>query len=437
VGGRLYVGEWGSVLVLGLEDPLAPEPLGRWLPDRGEWTSVEASQDRLYVLESNYAGDDGSALHLVDTSFQSDPGQLAILTSRVTLTTTTTARSITAAGDLLLVGAQDGLHAVDAAQPDTLRALNDARATRGWAGAVVVAADVAYVDDSYRGLRTLDLSRPEAPQWIGEARSDCPGPTLWPCQLLAVGGEGSLFTSASFDVNRPALEVWDIRQPGAPQRLAQLPNEIGPVNSLAATGHFAFLGYSADHDGVVVVDASVPRQPHEVARITDVPGGRSMAIGGGYLFVSGEPGLLMAFDIHDPVRPGPPSAVRTGPSFGGLALDGSYAYLTTLDRGLVVVDVHDPSAMRVVSTIGPGIQLTTVAASGGIAYVGDHGGLRVVDARTPAAPLELATLRTPTPVIDVAVMGHYVVVNHGDGLLVVDVTNAANPRVVGRLRLPG
>jgi hypothetical protein len=288
-------------------------------------------------------------------------GTSAPLAERVT--------SIANAGEYLAVAlGREGLAIVDA---DTLTAAATLGLS-GYAEAVAVAGDMAYVADGPGGLRIVDISDPAQPSEVGRALE------LHRIMDVAVAADRAYLAAAD-----EGLIVLDVADPGAPR-------ELGRVY----TGGYAFgVDITADGtvvladgwDGIRMVDVANPRDAVELARAETrgwaldvaVDGDRAAIAGGNEWLLFGgisngrfdlvsrvelPAGRVSTVDmVRDLVALGDESAgvsyFDTGPvppariaAFGpltrasGLALAGDRAYVAALNQGLRIIDVSDPAA---------------------------------------------------------------------------------------------
>lgn len=168
------------------------------------------------------------------------------------------------------------------------------------------------------------------------------------------------------------LHVIDIHDPRKPQIISTL-QMPGRAYTVATSGSYVYvtMNTSVSDDapaflGLVVVDATNPRDPKEVGRLAIPGGAASVAAKEGFLYTIGLPPsdeeeilVLHAVDVRSPSRP---SIVSSTPLHGGgygvvategwICASGVAAGPTSPDQaGLSVFDVRDPADPSLVGTL--------------------------------------------------------------------------------------
>lgn len=163
---------------------------------------------------------------------------------------------------------------------------------------------------------------------------------------------------------------------------------------------------------------------------------RTLAVSGGYAYVSGEGGSLRVVDISDPTRPqqiGELAAVDPR----DVALQGEYAYLADGEQGIVVVDVSDPRhpvATGSRRTIDP----QGVAVLGSLALLADgRSGLKIFDVSSPYKPNRIASLETEDARRVVLRGSLAYLADAREGLVMLDLSRPAEPARLGTLPVSG
>lgn len=260
-------------------------------------------------------------------------------------------------------------------------------------------------------------------------------------------------------VTRPGntLYVWDVSNPGAPQRVDSVVVDARTVNDVKvrSDGALAVITHegSDDPNGVTLLDLTDPAHPTVITRYTEglTSGVHNVWVEGDLLYaVAGGP--LKIFDISDPTAPEPLSEFHGGSSFiHDVYVRDGLAFVSHWDAGLVIVDVGNgvaggspanPVEVSRVVTEGGNVHNAWWWPQGDYVFVGEEdfgrpGVMHVVDVSDLSAPREVASFavagETPHNFWmdeegQVLYMAWY-----SRGLRVVDVSG----RLLGRLDLQG
>ena len=254
---------------------------------------------------------------------------------------------------------------------------------------VFVNGNIAYIADSFNGLRVIDVSDPTNPQQVGS---------------------------------------------------------YTPTGSRRAQGVYfsdPYL-YVADGLGLLILDVSDPTAPQELGFYH--PPGFSVKVHpvDGYAYVADREGGLRIANVSDPSNPTHVSNYFKAGSVQVLdvVVSGSYAYVAMGGLGLRIVDISDPANPMEVGFVDTEGVAEAVQVSGSFAYLADgEDGLRVFDISNPADPQETGFYDTPAPgyAKDVYLSGNYAFV--GDGprslILVLDISDPASPVLAGEYETLG
>ncbi|HUH02272.1 MAG TPA: hypothetical protein VML75_09755 [Kofleriaceae bacterium] len=166
------------------------------------------------------------------------------------------------------------------------------------------------------------------------------------------------------------LRIVDVSTPEAPVELGHLPVELAgdefynDVKIVVGSDEKPYVLVASTTRGVVVIDASDPRQPIEVTSFPPPPQGEAR-IEVHTLFIDGDraylanvtTGGLDIYDVSDPRAPARlgafvlPQVEQVGGLLHDLYVEGGRAYLSYWNHGMVIVDtLEDPSAPTVVGT---------------------------------------------------------------------------------------
>jgi hypothetical protein len=296
-GDLAYVAAAHSLAVVDVSTPESPIVVGS-LPwgEEDYLADVAVAGDRACVA----AAADG--LYVVDVSDPEDPVLVGLDSSGGAL-------DVAIRGDLAYVAGGNGLRIVDLADPTGPKTVGT-WAGWGWAEAIAVAGDYAYLTESSSGLAIIDVSDPAEPVLAGLLPLDfvsglCVSP---PYVFLATGW---------------GLVVVDASDPTIPIGMGIFGPSLGRSPAL----HGSVLYGSRGFDGIVAVDVSNPLEPDLLGGTTHTA--TALAASGDCLLAGGLglPNLLLVLSPQCPssvsVHPGPGSAALALPDPGALRVHPS------------------------------------------------------------------------------------------------------------------
>jgi hypothetical protein len=440
-----------ALLVVDVRDPARPRLVTQY--GDGAWFNGIVTAGH-YAYVSGYSGAMIYSLRVIDIADPTAPREVGA-------TNVPTALDVDVVGDHAYTVGSRALYILDVsdvASPQLVASYDVPNAY------VVLGLSVgdghAYLADMLSGLHVIDVRDPTRPQSVALLASARGG-----IHVDVAAGRAYM---ATFD----GLTVVDVGVPAAPVLRGSLASRSGMVN-LRTVGDRVYA--STGQDGLSIVDATNPDQPHEiggyetfglvrtvrvadghafmaasldlrVADVTDpanprllvkldVPGSiDSLDLAGHYVYAANGADGLATIDVSDPVVPRLIAALDTPDFAGDIDAQGNRAYVAD-DSRLLAIDIADPTLPRVLGSCAAGQTAHAVAANGNYAYVAAfEDGLRVVDVRNGAAPREVGVYDPEGAVYDAAVAGNLAVVAaKEDGLRVVDVSNPVTPREIGSL----
>jgi len=322
--------------------------------------------------------------------------------------------------------------------------------------------DLAFVA-SGGAVLVVDVSDPSAPAPISDTirtRGLVSGVAL-------DGATNRLFVAA----DEGGLEIWDVADASAPQRLGTLGlTYFGvdiPAVDVAVWSHFAYVsgGFGYLH----VVDVADPASPVDIGfnGVGGVTGslhlaGTSLYVSGGQHFVryALQPdgslqltGLNQYGTLYAPFESGRyVYGVRNGDflivdgasstlpvvSFaslgngGDVAVQGNIAYVTDGGAGIRTFNVANPAAPALIGG-DPSVGASRVELHDGHLFSTGSSLFRALDVSSPSAPAEIGSLPSASSAYDVAVDGSFAyVADASRGLYVLDVADPSAPVEVGQ-----
>jgi hypothetical protein len=237
------------------------------------------------------------------------------------------------------------------------------------------------------------------------------------------------------------LSIVDVSVPTAPVEVAWL-GTPGQALDVAVVANIAYVAnYTGGTDftgGLRLVDVSLPESPVEVGWLFD--SARSIEVQGDLAFVSGQrdsgsPECFLVLDVSDPAAPHLVGETCEAVRAFDLAASGDHVFAAASVNGFFVVDVSTPAQPRVEAMVDILGSVDAVAVSEDHAYVGDQHGLWVFDVSTPVSPVVIGVWGAP--VVDVAMSEDLAWVAAREyGLQVIDVSIPSDPSLAGWFESP-
>jgi hypothetical protein len=386
VGGYLFVGSAGGIVVLNIQNPAAPQ----YVTALGGVTTYD-----LFVSGTTlYTAGSFDGLYTIDVTNPTAPQQLGLTDDHIYV-----AEGVVAVGGYAYVANESGMRVFDVSvptQPTWVADYNDP----GTIVDVDVQGNYAYVAD-LTAMHLVDISNPSVPQTVGSI------PTSH--ETWAVDVVGSYAYIADLYAG---IKIVDVSVPTAPTITGVYTQHLH-AKDIAVQGNYAYV-------------ASISDEPYafSVLRILDPSNPQLLSIGtttlrfadtvvvqGDYAYVgSGLEGALAIMDISTPLLPQQVGSYTLEGVFADIAVKGNYAY---------VLD--------------------------GSAYAG---GIIVLDISNPAAPVEVHTLTFrdylsacgSATVEDMHLIGDYLVLaedNLTESVFILDISNPINPQLVSQYPFDG
>ncbi len=409
-----YLGSRDSgVMILDVENPYFPTPIGHHR-SHGALSDLAIARDRLFVVEA-----DGLRIVDVDPPGPVELGSVEFLGI---------AEGVVIDGDIAYIAnTYMGLRLINVSDPEDPAVLS-AIDTSGEVHDVVVAGDLAYLADGEAGLLLVDVGNPASPVVVGVA--EIPG------RAVSVDLLGDLALVAA---ESAGLRVIDVSTPGLPVEVGSY-QPTGDAIDVVVFGNDALVVDSWD-DGTALrrVSLSNPSNPyvrrtvgsfwHERARAVTVADGLA------YVATDSKWGAYAGLSILDPAESGY-GAIRGSCGFPGTAygvfVHEDMAFVSAAGQGMQIVDISDSWSPQptVVATHTLGLAMD-IAVSDTTAYVAaGNAGLRVFDISQPR-PLELGFVATPGSSRGIAADGGYAFVAGNAGFQTYDLDDPKAPEIVG------
>jgi hypothetical protein len=431
-GDYAYVAD-GGLRVVDVSSPSSPTVVGGTdLPV--DASRVGAAPGAGIVFVSSAGPDAGSGIGFgevaaVDVASPSSPrvvGRLALDDTVV---------GLVPRGDALLVALTAGLAVVEARDPRRLAIAVPSDDTRSWIQLIHVEGGHAYTLDQFGRFTVFDVSRPQAPAFMG----------AYPISVPQDSGAISASDGVAYVAIGDELHVLDVSDPAHVLRVGGLdlfpePDvEYAPVVAADAAMGASHL-FLAALDRTVIVDVVDPARPTVTAEIEAGYAATSVALVGITLYVGDESGSIHAYDVSDAAQPRELARTGAAPGLRALRAEKGRLYAVSATGEISVFDISAPTAILPVAELAPTEFMLVFDAEvrDGIVYVATLGsGVRVFDASGPGEPKALPARLDPVFALDLALSGSSAYLARGNGLGVVDITTPDAPRPVGWLPLPG
>ncbi|MDH6097941.1 Ig-like domain-containing protein [Anabaenopsis sp. FSS-46] len=259
--------------------------------------------------------------------------------------------------------------------------------TPGFATAVQVVGDYAYVADYESGLQIINITNPSNPSLTGSYNT--------PDFALGVQVVGNYAYVAD---GESGLQIINITNPSSPTLIGSFdtPNFALGVQ---VVGNYA---YVADGEsGLQIINITNPSSPTLIGSF-DTPGSaEGVQVVGNYAYVAdGESGLQI-INITNPSSPTLTASYNTPGLAFSVQVVGNYAYVADDDSGLQIINITNPSNPTLTKNYQTADFALGVQVVGDYAYVADGlSGLQIFDvsefrtstnlaiAPTNATPLE-------------------------------------------------
>lgn len=403
-----------GVLIFDVENPHSPTPIGHH-QSHGDVNDLEIVQDRLFVVESG-------GLRIVDVD---PPGPVKLGSVEFP----GIAAGLAIDGDVAFVAnTYMGLRLVDVSDPGDPSILSTID-TSGEVHDVVVSGDLAYLACGEDGLLVVDVGNPASPVVVGVAET--PGLAV---SVDLLGGYAIVAAESA------GLRVIDVSTPDSPVEAGSY-QPTGDAIDVVVFENDALVVDSWDYGTALRrVSLSNPSNPY-LRRTVGSFGhyrARSVTVADGLVYVAsnsryGDP--YSGLSIFNPAESGSGEFVGScsfAGTAGGVVVQDNSAFVAAGFQGIQYIDVTDPRtpqpAQIAAHTVGGAMD---VAISGATAYVAaGNGGLRVFDISQPR-PAELGFAATPGSAQGIAADGGYAFLAGSAGFRAYDLADPMAPEMVG------
>ncbi len=307
--------------VYDITDPTAPVEVAR-VDEEGQTEGVSIHGTTAY-LANNRGG-----LRLVDVTNPTEAEEVGFIAAYADL------KRAAMEGGLAVAAAGRQLVTFDVADPAAPTAIAT-MSFPGYAYAVLLDGDLAYVAADNQGLKVVDVSDPAVPVVVGTAETcDAYDLARWGDTVFVACGSAG-------------LDVVDVSSPAEPLVVGSLDGVSS--DSVAATDGVV---YMADYStGVAVVDVANPAAPSLVSVIPLPHPSHRPTVNGNRLFVLTSRDGVVVLDITNPLEPLEVARVFPATYLFGTAPIGDLLFIASSYHGGFVYDVSNPAAAVQLATV--------------------------------------------------------------------------------------
>jgi hypothetical protein len=279
-------------------------------------------------------------------------------------------------------------------------------------------------------MNVLDVTDPYNPVQIAEIRARAIIDDSYYDPATA-----RLYLAAYFS----GIEVWELGDFTAPQRICRIPTNSYPRGGVYAVGNLVYVTTVAD--GFYVFDITNPGNPVQVGHRTI--GGNPLIwdsdCEGDFAYLAASGSGLRVIDFSNPADP--IIAGTFGGMTTGLCVRDTLVYVASSSLGFRILNVKNPASITLAGSCTLAGYPARVTVAGNYAYVANAttaagGGINVIDIENPASPSLVTTYPSPQSYI---AGGMEVIAATGgtEGVLILDVTNPEQPAEASTRPLAG
>jgi hypothetical protein len=258
-------------------------------------------------------------------------------------------------GDLLYVAAKNGgVRTFDVSDPDAVEVFTGIM-TFGTAYDVAILDDIMFVADGFAGATIYSLQHPVAPQPVGSVA--VPGEALGVALRVPTDPTRS---DVFLACGEAGLVIVDFEELTSPTVVGTL-DTPGNTTDVAVVGDLAYLADGAN--GLLIVDVSNSTAPVVIGGLPDISI-TDLAFADGYVYAAGF--ITHVIDVANPESPVVTSIFST-PDAQDVFVDGDRLYVAE-DPEVEVLDRSDPTHLFRIGSIVSGGAARSVAAVGDRIY---------------------------------------------------------------------
>jgi hypothetical protein len=407
-GNYIYMGLYYDLRIIDVSDPLHPAQV-QTVPIEGRTLAIRIFGNYAYVCKMYTT----TGLTIIDIS---DPNTAHIVSQPPDLDGV---YDIEVRNDTAFVAAGwDGLRLLDISDinyPQFLYEFTNEN-HEGIIGIAVV-GNYAYIGCVMDGLRTLDLTTMQVVNT---------NDTLFYCLWLKKNN-GLLY--AEFGVDYYQLATVDISNPISPA-IASIYLPPYGIQNFCLSGDRAYI---ADYDrGLRVLDISSPSSMDEIYSFNYYGMDIGLVVSGNYAYVQNDLSLAVV-DVSDIQHPRETGRLELTNHILELRIKDNIAYiLKSSFKALCTVDISNPSSPTLLDEFeAPNDDQYSLGIYDHYAYMGEADSIRILDISDPHAITQARIYRCDRPWHILAVYDHYMIYNQAEyAVEVADLTDPLHPQVI-------
>ena len=437
--GIAYVAVGGDFHIYDVSNPASPVSVNTLSdlagPDKLSKTDILPAGELVYV-KYRFALPGGASLIAVNVSEPTQP----VIVDRLDLAVTA---AVAVSGGVLYIANEGKLQLFDAAVPGNKLgegALEFRLSNTYWQYYVTVVGDLAYVGVTQQPLQVWDVRDPAKPARVADSQVDLPHSDT----VIETDGQALFLVDMSNADCNFIVRVMDITDSTVVRYQAES-EQFNCISDIAVNGNIVV---AATEGGLQIFDHSDPGRLPAVSGFVH-PTGFDMvynvALNQNLAYVilgHGDGTRLGVLDRTQPAAPvmvGEPLGlpVMQGCGIEALYVRGDRLYAVPGCSPMVTLDISEPANPRLIENEGQVIDHweTTPALNGNVIYSPVADGLGVWDMSDPAKPVLFSTLPWQEGIAHISISDRYLFVRpySGTAWLIYDISDPLRPVGVGSL----
>ncbi len=244
----------------------------------------------------------------------------------------------------------------------------------GYAQAIAVQNDYAYVGVSEEKLSVLDISDPRNPQEVATV------PFNRKIKDIFVRNDLAFVLGRSLHCN-------DVSDPSNPEQLSEFRPNNGGIKDFVVVDGLVY--FAMNDDGFWIADYSDPQSPEILGSNEELYDVFAVAVKDTVAFVSVWGSRILAIDIRNPEELEIIGSVNAIGADDNIIIAGDYLYVMSHTQGVRIIDISDPENMSEVCLHDtPGSAMSAEIEEDHLFLADWDGGIRVLNISDPHNPEE-------------------------------------------------
>ncbi len=302
--------------------------------------------------------------------------------------------------------------------------------TPGWANAVSVLNNYAYIADGPMGLIILDISDSTLPDYVNQV--NLPGNSV-----SITGTNQYLYVGDREDT----LRILSLANPSNPVQVGKL-SLTDDVLGLCILGNTLYV--CARSQGLVIVNVQNPANPTVLGTFNTAGFSYDVVVENNLAYVADATKGVRIIDVSNPSSPVETGYYDTNGITYGVSKSGNYVYAADGTYGIKVFDATNSDTLLLLGSLDTPVTATGIQYFNNHVFVADGtmGGIRLINVANPSAPVEAGYILSLSTATSLALNNNLIyLVDGSTGLLVIrqDIVNIQEQTyenlVLGNLRI--